>query len=152
MQQALYVLFISALPVVELRGAVPYGIISLGLSPGATFILAVLGNLIPVIFLLSFLGAAEKLCRKYSVTLNKLFDWWFIRIVGKHELKFKNWGPLALIMLVAVPFPMTGAWTGSAAAHLFKIKRTIAFFYITIGVIIAGGIVTALTITGTTLF
>lgn len=152
MLDILYVMAISALPVIELRGAIPYGILSLELSPVVSFIASVIGNLIPVLFLLALLPLAERLARKYSKNLDKLFTWWFKRVVDRHTKTFERWGVFALILLVAIPLPMTGAWTGSAAAYLFKINKIPAFFYITIGVIIAGGIVTTLTITGTKLF
>jgi len=77
-----------------------------------------------------------------------MFSWWFSRVISRNESTFKRWGALALIILVAIPLPITGAWTGSVAAYLFEIKKPLAFLYITIGVIIAGGIVTFLTISG----
>jgi uncharacterized membrane protein len=150
--QALGIIIFAALPIVELRGAILYAIISQGFDPVQAFILAVIGNLIPVVFLLLLLPHAERLGRKYSTTLDKLFTWWFGRVVRNHEKTFERWGALALILLVAIPLPMTGAWSGSAAAYLFKINKIPAFFYITIGVIIAGGLVTFLTITGISFF
>lgn len=148
----LYVLVISVLPVVELRGAIPYGIISLELPPLIAFIASIIGNLIPVLFLLTLLPMVVRLARKYSKRLDSLFSWWFKRVVDRNTKIFERWGVLSLIILVAIPLPMTGAWTGSAAAYLFKINKISAFFYITIGVIISGVIVTLLTITGTKLF
>ena len=114
--------------------------------------MAVIGNLVPVVFLLTFLKPFEEVARAHSKKLNDFFNWWFRRVVSRHEEKFIKWGTIALIVLVAIPLPMTGAWTGSVAAHLFKIDKIPAFLYITIGVIIAGVIVTMLTITGTNLF
>ena len=150
--EAISILLFAALPVVELRGAVPFGFLTTEFSPLLIFILAVIGNLIPVLFLLPLLPLIELLCRRHSKQLDKLFSWWFSRVVKKHQKAFDRWGSLALILLVAIPLPMTGAWTGSAAAYLFKIDKRASFFYITIGVIIAGGIVTALTMTGISFF
>lgn len=152
LSNALGILLFSALPVVELRGAIPFGVLTTDIPIFLIYCIAVVGNMIPVMFLLLLLPLVEKTCRKYSKTLDRLFTWWFKRVVDKNQKTFERWGVLALVILVAIPLPMTGAWTGSAAAYLFKIDKLKSFFYITIGVIIAGGIVTLLTITGTTLF
>lgn len=152
MPEVLQIIFISALPVVELRGAIPVAMLTYDFSPISAFLLSVLGNLLPVFFLLTLLPKVEELCRKYSKHLNTLLNWWYKRVFNKHKKKFETWGSLALITLVAIPLPMTGAWTGSLAAHLFKIPLKLSFLYILVGVLIAGVIVTLLTIAGINIF
>ena len=148
---ALAVLLFAALPIVELRGAIPFAIITLEMDVIRAVIYSIIGNMIPVFFLLTLLPMFERLGRRYSKLFDKAITWWFNRVQKKHEKTFLRWGALTLIILVAIPLPATGAWTGSVAAHLFKINTIPAFFYIAIGVIIAAGLVTLLTIGGTKL-
>ncbi|PIY78741.1 MAG: ligand-binding protein SH3, partial [Parcubacteria group bacterium CG_4_10_14_0_8_um_filter_35_7] len=68
--------------------------------------------------------------------------WLFKRTRSRHSRKFKKWKSLALIVLVAIPLPMTGAWTGSIAAFIFGISYFKALGLIFLGVVIAGLIVT----------
>ena len=78
---------------------------------------------------------------------SRFFDWLFERTKKKAEL-VQRYEALGLILLVAIPLPATGAWTGCIAASLFKIKFKYAFPAILIGVLIAGIIVTFLTLMG----
>ena len=105
----------AMVPVVELRGAIPYGVLA-GLSVPTAFILAVIGNLVPIE------AKAEK---------NK-----------EVVLKYQFWG---LVILVAIPLPGTGAWTGALVAAMMDMRLKRAMPAITLGVFIAGIIVTTLT-------
>lgn len=134
------VLLVSALPVVELRGAIPLAI-SKGISPAEAYFLAVLGNLLPVPFLLLFLGEAEKRLRRFPL-FDSFFEWLFLRTRRKTNEKIRKYGALGLIPFVAIPFPVTGAWTGALASYIFGIELRYALPCIAIGVSIAGVIVT----------
>ncbi len=137
------VIIVSAMPVSELRGAIPIGIM-LGLTPLKVFVLAILGNLIPVLPLLYFLEPVSEKLRKIAF-FKKFFDWLFKRtrkksnIIEKYEL-------IGLIVFVAIPLPMTGAWTGCIAASLLKLEKKLSFFAVGAGVAIAAVIVTFLTL------
>jgi len=140
LDKELVILGLAALPVVELRGAIPYGCNLLGITAlSKVYILAVLGNLIPVLPLLLFF-------KYFFHHLNnvwffgKFFKWWFQR-VGRKSQVVERWGFWGLIIFVAVPLPVTGAWTGTVAATLFNFKVKKAFLAILIGVSIAGAIV-----------
>ncbi len=139
------VFVISMLPISELRGAIPAGH-AWELVWWQTALIAIVGNMIPVIFILWFIEPVSKFLRKYSKTLDKFFIWLFERTRKKFYKKHERWGDAALILFVAIPLPVTGAWTGSLAAWLFGIEYKKALPLITIGVIIAATIVTLLSL------
>ena len=106
--------FISMLPVVELRAGLPYGI-ALGLDYPVALAAAVLGNLLPVPFIIVFIRRVFAWLRKISVRLDRLVT----KMENKAHLKghlVQKYGPLGLCLLVAIPLPGTGAWTGSLVA------------------------------------
>jgi uncharacterized membrane protein len=135
---------IAALPVVELRLAIPYGILHLKMAVKTVFLFSIIGNMIPVLPLLYILEPVSNALRRIKI-FDKFFSWLFERtrkrskIVEKYEL-------LGLIALVAIPLPMTGAWTGSIAAFIFGLNKKLSFFAIAIGVFIAAVVVSLLTV------
>ena len=136
---------ISALPVSELRGAIPWALTK-GQPVVKTLMLAYLGNMLPVIPLLVLLEPISNKLRHIPIWC-RFFDWLFERTKKRAEI-VQRYEAIGLILLVAIPLPATGAWTGCMAASLFKIKFRYAFPAILIGVIIAGIIVTSLTLMG----
>jgi len=138
---------IGALPVFELRGAIPIALFEFHMSPASAFIFAVLGNMLPVVPLLLFLDPVSTYLRRYSL-FDKFFSWLFGRTQRNHSERFEKYGTLALTLFVAVPLPVTGAWTGCAAAFVFGIKFRHAFPAILAGVLIAGVIVSSVTLGG----
>ena len=143
------VLAVSAAPIAELRGGLPLAI-SYGISPAAAFFLAIVGNLLPVLPILLGLGWSERLLRRWALSV-RLLDWIFTRTQRKGRL-IERYGAIGLVLLVAIPLPATGAWTGAIAAFLFGIPPKRAFPLITVGVLIAGVVVLALTLSGIHLF
>lgn len=141
---------LAALPVSELRGAIPLAIGVYGLTPAEAFILAVIGNMLPVIPLLLFLEPVSNGLRSFMI-MDSFFDWLFNRTRENHSEKFEKFGVLALTLFVAIPLPVTGAWTGCAAAFIFGIRFWWALPAIFLGVLIAGVVVTALTVAGISL-
>jgi len=135
----------SALPIMELRGSIPIAI-SWGLNPLLVFCLAIIGNMIPVFILIFGLEKITILAQKHSSFIDKILNWIFQRTRDKTSQKIKKYGPWALFFFVAIPLPMTGAWTGSIAAWLFGIPFQKAILPITLGVITAGIIVTAISV------
>ncbi|MCK4968531.1 MAG: small multi-drug export protein [Candidatus Aenigmarchaeota archaeon] len=142
MWQMLKIVLVSALPISELRGAIPLALFVYRLSPYLTYGLAILGNILPIFFLLWFWKTASDYLMKKSSFFNKLFSWLFQRTRNKAEKKFAIYGKLALILFVAIPLPFTGAWTGSIAAYLFKVPYWQAVSLIFIGILIAGLLIT----------
>ena len=139
MIEYLYLFLVAMLPIAELRGAIPLGIYW-GLSPILVFIIAIIGNMVPVPLILLFLEGIEKYLRK-SEKMARALDWLFERTYKKADEKVRRWEYLALILFVAIPLPGTGAWTGSLIAYLFKFDIKKSMLSIFAGVLIAGAIV-----------
>jgi uncharacterized membrane protein len=140
------VLVIAMLPVVELRGAVPVGINLLGLPWYRAVMLAIIGNMLPVFLVLLLLDSAVRLLVRFRL-FRRFFDWLFDRTRRRSEL-IRRWEFWGLAMFVAVPLPVTGAWTGSVAAVLMGLPYWRSVLAILIGVVIAGAVVTALSLLG----
>lgn len=140
----LVVLIISALPLTELRGALPVGINLFHLPWFFALGLAIIGNLLPVPFLLLFFKAVSRILSRIGI-FAKIFHWLSkgIRRRGRIIERYERMG---LMLLVAIPLPGTGAWTGAAAAALFGIKFRHAILYIFMGIVIAGAIITSLSL------
>ena len=135
-------LLIAMAPIVELRGAIPTGL-SLGLSPAAAFIAAFIGNMLPVPIIILFVRKVFFWLRQRSPWLAEKVERLEARAEKKAELIYK-YELLGLLILVAVPLPGTGAWTGALIAALLDIRLKNAFPVIAAGVFIAGIIVTCL--------
>ncbi len=141
---------ISCLPVAELRAAIPIAILQYQMSPVEAYILAVIGNMIPVIPLLLYLDPVSSYLRKFSYW-DRFFNWLFTRTRRNHSDTFEKYGTLGLAIFVAIPLPATGAWSGCAAAFVFGIGFKHALMAITAGVLIAGLVVTMVTLGGLSL-
>ena len=133
---------VAMVPVIELRGALPIGV-GMGLPPLAAAGLAILGNLLPIPFLLLLVPKIFDFLRDKKYT-KKLIAW-LENKADKHQKTIDRFGWLGLIILVAIPLPGTGAWTGALVASCFKMKFWPSILAIIIGVLIAGVIVLGLT-------
>lgn len=142
----LIVMLISMLPIFELRGGIPIAINIFNMGVLEAYFLCVIGNMIPVIPILLLLEKLYAVFSKWKFT-KKLFDAFFERTKSRSK-QVEKYKMLGLIAFVAIPLPITGAWTGAAAAVLFNIRLGHAVISIAIGVLIAGIIVTLLSITG----
>lgn len=141
----LLTMLISMAPVVELRGGVPAGV-AMGLSIPAALTAAVLGNLIPVPFIILFSRRIFRWIRVHIPRLGGFVDRLearaYAKMDNKNLLRWQAWG---LLMFVAIPLPGTGAWTGSLIATLMDLRLKNAVPVIFLGTVIAGLIMTALT-------
>jgi len=142
----LIVIIIAALPVVELRGALPVAINVFHMPWYQAFCLAVIGNLLPVPILLLFFDSLAKVISK--IDIGKRLVNWVLQRTRRHGEVIERYERIGLILFVAIPLPVTGAWTGSIAAFLLGLKFNYAFLSILCGVIIAGAIVTCLCLLG----
>lgn len=147
----LIVVLIAMLPVAELRLAIPIAIYGFELDPFTAFYLSVVGNMIPVIPLLLFLEPVSNFLRRWRIW-DIFFTWLFERTHRRHNASFEKYGSIGLAIFVGIPLPVTGAWTGCAAAFVFGFKFKNAFLAILSGVIIAGAVVTTLTVMGIKIF
>ncbi|MBU1167634.1 small multi-drug export protein [Patescibacteria group bacterium] len=137
---------IAMIPIGELRGALPIALTVYDLPLWEAYLLSVLGNIIPVVFILWLLDPVSKWLMERSKIMKRFFDWLFSRTHKKHSHRFEKWGAAALITFVAIPLPITGAWTGAVAAFIFGIPFKKALPLITVGVLIAGVIVSIMTL------
>ena len=138
----IHTLLMAMTPVVELRGAIPYGLAN-GLNPWLTYLAAVIGNMIPVPFIMIFIRQIFFWLRQKSNWLKDRVDWLIQRAERKSELVHK-YALVGLVILVAIPLPGTGAWTGALVAALMDIRLRQSFPAVFLGVLIAGVIVTAI--------
>ncbi|MBU0597489.1 small multi-drug export protein [Patescibacteria group bacterium] len=146
-------LLIAMLPIAELRAAIPVAIVGFDLPWWSSFIWSVVGNLIPAFFLLLFLEPVSQRLIRNSRHFEKFFNWVFQRTRRRFSTNMEKYGKfIALVLFVAVPLPITGAWTGSVAAFLFGIRFSRSFPAIIVGVLIAGIVVTLTTIGITAFF
>ena len=139
----LMTILVGMTPVLELRGAIPLGVAA-GLPPLTACAAAILGNVIPVPFIMLLTRRIFRWLRKTAFFGPKI-DWLERRahLKGRMVRKYRLPG---LILLVAIPLPGTGAWTGALVATLLDIRLRPAFPAIAAGVVIAGVIITALTV------
>ena len=142
----LMTIFISMVPVIELRGAIPIATAH-GLNFWVAIVCSIIGNLIPVPFIIIFIRKIFELMRKWSVKLDKLVTKLEDRAQKKSDvvLKYAFWG---LVILVAIPLPGTGAWTGALVAAMLNMRLRKAFPAIALGVLIAAVIVSVVTYGG----
>ena len=139
--EELCVLFCSMIPIIELRGAIPMGAI-FGMPWWQSYILAVIGNMLPVPFILLLIKAVIGWMAKSKVKFfNKIADFLLKRVEKRRDKieKYSFWG---VCLFVAVPLPVTGAWTGSLVAAMIDMKFWKALLSCLLGVMIAGVIMT----------
>ncbi|MBS4538165.1 small multi-drug export protein [Clostridium sp. D2Q-11] len=149
LKKELAVVILGATPIFELRGAIPLGV-SLGFSPFHSTMLGIAGNILPVPFLLFFLRPIFNYLRRYSF-FDRMIVWLENRTL-KRSAKMKKYTILGLYLLVAVPLPTTGAYTGCLAATLFNLRFKFAFPAIVAGIITAGFIMYTLSTVGVWMF
>lgn len=140
-------LLIAMLPIAELRAAIPVALVGFDMPIWSAYLWAVIGNLIPAILLLWLLDPVSKWLMKNFKIFDKFFTWVFTRTRKRFTSKSAKYGTfITLVLFVAIPLPITGAWTGTAAAFLFGIPFKKSFTAIAVGVLLAGMIVTLTTV------
>ncbi|HDQ16076.1 MAG TPA: ligand-binding protein SH3 [Bacteroidetes bacterium] len=140
------IFFFSMIPWFESRYVVVYAILGLGWEWWQAFPLAVLGNMLPIPFILLFFHHVEKWLRNYKFWTN-LMDWLFSKTRKRADRKIRKYEHLGLLLFVAIPLPFTGAWTGALIAYLFDLDFKRSLITIFVGVIIAFLIMTVITLT-----
>jgi uncharacterized membrane protein len=133
--------FITAtLPILELRGAIPLGLIHYSMPTIETYLIAVAGNFLPVVPILLLLEPVSNLLRRNRL-FDRFFTWLFARTRKRGKL-IERYEAIGLTLFVAIPLPVTGAWTGAVAAYIFGVRRRYAALCIMGGILIAGVVVT----------
>jgi len=141
------IFFGSMIPWIESRYIIPYALWEFNWDLWQVFPLAILGNMLPIPFVLLFFKFVEKFLRRFRFW-TKVMDWLFKRTRERADGKIIKYEYLGLIMFVAVPLPFTGAWTGSLIAYLFDLKFSKSVLTILLGVIISATITVILYSTG----
>jgi uncharacterized membrane protein len=138
--------FLSFLPISELRGAIPFAMAQ-GIPWYTAYLLAVFLNALvaPVCWL--FLSTLHKLFLKMA-WYRKFFNRFVERARNKLSGQVEKWGWLGIAIFVAIPLPMTGAWTGTLGAWVLGLSKRRTLLAVVIGVVAAGAIVTAVTLLG----
>ncbi|MFH1854771.1 MAG: small multi-drug export protein [Candidatus Omnitrophota bacterium] len=140
------IIFLSALPVTELRASIPIGILILKQSVGTVFFLAIIGNIIPIAPVYFLLEPVSGFLSR-TACMRRFFEWLFSRAKKRAGL-IERYEAIGLMLFVGIPFPGTGVWTGCLVASILRMRFLPTFLAASAGVIIAAVIVTALTLLG----
>ena len=138
-----FTILVSMIPIVELRGGIPFGVAA-GLSVPVAYLAAVIGNLLPVPFIIVYIRRIFQWMRRHFPRLDRMVD----ALERKAHLKGRiitRYKYLGLFLFVAIPLPGTGAWTGALAAAFLDMPLRRAIPAITLGVMTAGVIISILT-------
>lgn len=133
---------LAMLPILELRGAIPWAILACGMPWQEAFFWSILGNLVPIIPILLLMEPVANFLRRWQI-LDRFLEWLFARTRRKGKL-IEKYEALGLMLFVAIPLPGTGAWTGALAAFVFGVRFRLALAAIALGVVIAGILVTGI--------
>ena len=145
-----FTVLVSMIPVIELRGGIPFGV-ALGLTHWEAFLAAVIGNLLPLPFIVVYIRRVFQWMRRHLPALNSLVD----KLEKKAHLKGRKvtkYKYLGLLIFVAIPLPGTGGWTGALAAAFLDMPLRKAWPAMIAGVFIAGFLVTGITYGFTSIF
>jgi uncharacterized membrane protein len=150
MNPILKIVIFSLLPVSELRGSIPLGL-ACGLPLSVVFPIAVVSNacVFPIFYF--FLATIHELLMKFNL-YRRTFGFFVERTRIKIGPQLEKYGYLGLTLFVAIPFPATGAYTGTLGAWLFQLKKRKSFLAVFLGVVIAGIIVSIVSVSGMHLF
>jgi uncharacterized membrane protein len=140
------VLVISMLPLIELRGAIPVAILLFKIPWPEAVLLSVLGNMVPIPFLLIFIEWFFKLISK--VPIGARFTSWIFARTRRKGKAIQRYEALGLVFFVGIPLPGTGGWTGALASRIFGVRFWRSMLYIFLGVLLASAIVTPLSMMG----
>ena len=135
--------FCSMIPIIELRGAIPMGYF-LGLPWWQSYVISVLGNMLPVPFILLFINGVIRWMAGSKIKLFHKVANWLLAKAAKNTAKIEKYGFWGVCFFIALPLPITGAWTGSLVSATIGLKFWRAMLSALLGVMIAGAIMTVI--------
>ena len=136
------VIFLAAMtPIGELRLSIPLAISIYEIPWFWALGISVLGNLIPVVVLVIGLDRFSNFILGFNNPISDLLNWQWNKIQTKQSARFQKYGSFLLIILVAIPLPMTGAWTGALVSWVFRVPVVKSIMMLSIGVVLAGCLV-----------
>ncbi|CDI50725.1 COG2426 family protein [Clostridium tetani] len=139
--ELLKVFLMSAVPIVEQRGAIPMGIFMYNINPVLVCIVSFLGSLLPVPFILLLFNSIFKWMKKYKIfdPLNNIIE----NKIRKNTGKLEKYKEIGLIIFVGIPLPTTGLWTGSAVTAFMGLDFKKSFLCAVVGGLISAIVITA---------
>lgn len=142
--ELLTVFLMSAVPIIEQRGAIPMGIFAYNMNPVLVLIVSLLGSLLPVPFILLLFNSIFKWMKRYRVfdSLNNIIE----NKIRKNSGKLEKYKEIGLIIFVGIPLPTTGLWTGSAVAAFMGLDFKKSLLCNVVGGLISSIVITALCI------
>jgi len=150
MNEYIYSIILSMLPIAELRGGIPYALAN-DINPVTAYLMCCAANILAFPIVYFFMGFFHDLFHKMEWYAN-LFEKIVVRTRNKVGDNLEKWGFWGLMVFVMIPLPVTGAYTGSFAAWVFGIEKRKGFLAVSLGVLIAGLIVSAIFLSGAELF
>ncbi len=141
MSGELFTFLAGMAPIGEMRAAIPLGLGIYKMPPLAAYFWAVSGNIVSTALAIYIIAPAANFLMAHSELSRRFMSYIFERTRKKYDGAYEKWGNLALIIFVAIPLPMTGAWTAAIIAFLFGIPFWRALFLISAGVTIGGFLV-----------
>lgn len=140
MSNLLKVFFLSAVPLIEQRGAIPMGIIAYDMNPSLVFIISFLGSMLPVPFILLLFNKIFTWMKKYKFfsKINEFIE----KKINKNSAHMEKYKEIGLITFIAIPLPTTGIWTGSAVAAFLNLDFKKSVLCATVGGIISAVLIT----------
>ena len=146
--EILQIVVLSSAPITELRASIPLAMVEFGFHWYEAFFWGILGNTLPVITLPWILLKIEPQMKRFTPPVHRFLNWRAHKLERQNAKWFVKYGRFSLVPLVAIPFPLTGAWTGCLAAWVFNLHPRDSIPFLTLGVIGAAIIVTAITSLG----
>ncbi len=144
----LAVFLLAAVPVIEVRGAIPVGLGIYQLPLWQLFAVVTAGNILPALFILYGWDAFVRFLSTHWSTLEQLLQKWYLKTQLKWDAKIEKYGPWALVLFVAVPLPGSGVWSGALAAWIFGLEKKKALLSILMGSVLSSILIYLLTVTG----
>ena len=144
------VVLISAIPILESRFSIPYGILILKLPWYNVVLVSIAANFAVTVPIIYLLDPISKYLQGYSV-FDRFFKWLFSRSERKGKI-IDRLKVLGLILFVGIPLPITGAWSGCVAAYIFGLKKSHTLIGVFIGILLSVLIIASLSLTGKAVF
>ena len=148
MPHELIVILTAMTPVGELRAAIPLALLTYDMPWPQAYVLAVIGNVLPMPAVLLALRTVGARIERQEHVVARLLRWRTRRVEQAWGDRIRQWGFAGIVLIVAIPLPLTGAWTGTLAVWAMDVPARRGLPAIAVGVAVAGAVVTALTLAG----
>jgi len=146
------VFVLAALPIIELRGALPVAILGFHLPVWQAYVLCVVGSFAPTVVIVYLLGPVSDFLRKHF----RFFEWFFAKLFqyarDKHSKKIEKLKDASVFIIAALPIPLAGAWSAALAAFIFDVPPKKSLPLIFLGTMVAGAAVLILTLGAKAIF